>query len=113
MLGADAQAVEVVCNSPAHAPGVHVGWLFAGVPWANVGALLVDDDPVPTLAAALLRQRSGERVRGRYRLACPVCGDRGPTPEARAEVLHPIVCRAAALGVSKLDLYSLERYCSG
>ena len=109
------RAVEVVCNNEtAHAPGVHVAWLFPDAPaGVNVDALLVGDDPVPTLAAAVLRERAGEAVRAKFRFVCPTCGERGATPEARAEVLRPILERAAALGVPRVDIYSLERYCSG
>ena len=109
------RSVEVVCSNDAHAPGVHVAWLYPDAPTGTngVSALLVGNEPLPTVRAALVRQRSGETVRGWHRFVCPVCGERGATPEARAEVLAPIISRAAGLGVSRLDIYSLERYISG
>lgn len=110
----DRRAVEVVCNNSGHAPGVHVAWLFPDAPGVfNCDALLANDEPLDTVKIALLRQAHGDRVRGKYRFICPVCGERGATPEARAEVLTRIIGRLAALGVSRLDVYSLERYCSG
>ena len=106
--------LEVVCNNETvHEPGEHVGWLFPDAPaGVNMDALLIGNEPLATLKDALLRNAGGESVRGWYRFACPICGERGATPEARAEVLAPILDRAAALGVSRLDIYSLERYIS-
>lgn len=109
------RSLEVVCNNETvHEAGEHVAWLFPDSPLGvNLpGAWLVGNEPLPTLKDALLRRRSGDPVRQWYRFVCPVCGERGATPEARAEVLSPIVERAAALGVSRLDIYSLERYIS-
>lgn len=108
------RSVEVVCNnSTVHAAGEHVAWLFPDAPGGvNAGALLVGNEPVPTMKDALLRQAAGETVRSWYRFACPVCGERGATPQARAEVLRHVSERLASLGVSRLDIYSLERYIS-
>lgn len=108
-------AVEVVCNNETvHPAAEHVAWIFPDAPrGVNAGALLVGNERLPNLKAALLRQASGEHVRDWYSFVCPICGTRGATPQARAEVLRPIMARFAALGVSRLDINSLESYISG
>lgn len=108
------RTVEVVCNNETvHERGQHVAWLFPDAPaFVNTDALLVGNDPLSTVRAGLERQAMGSHVRGWFRFECPVCGTRGATPEARAQVLRPVIDRAATLGVSSLDIYSLERYLS-
>lgn len=111
--------VEVVCRADAHAgTTVHVQWLFpdALLPSVNADALLVQDEPLDTLKSAMLRSRAGDAVRGRYRLECPVCGDRGTVvtsadPYGPAGVLTRAK-QAISAGVSQLDLYGLQRYIS-
>lgn len=102
--------VEIYCASPLH-PGreVHVLNVITEGPWAVSGAARLVDGVEVTVAAELLAGGGG---RSRFRLECPECGDHGPTPEFRAEFL-PKLARVRALGVSRVDLYALQRYASG
>ncbi len=108
------RSLEVVCHGDVHQGEVaHVAWLFPDAPAStNADALLIDDAPAATLKDALLAQATGSPARPRFRIVCPVCGERGTVVEARATTLIPMARRAVDAGASRVDIYSLQRYIS-
>lgn len=105
----------VTCSSAGHPDrtvDVATLWPEAPIPW---GAATLEGN-TPSGATLLDLMRNGDRLtalRYRYRLVCPVCRERGPSPELRAERHVPLLVKLLDLGVSHVDLSSLERYVSG
>lgn len=104
---------DIECNAPVHDPLVvvtlHPDWMFQFM--ANSPTWLEGDDVFEGTLKDLLQEPHD--VRRRYRIACPVCGDRGAVVELREEHLEgfrkmldlrPVV--------SRVDISALARYLS-
>ncbi|CAL8980352.1 hypothetical protein PROP_03135 [Propionicimonas sp. T2.31MG-18] len=97
-------ALAIVCANESHAPDVVlVGTIYPSAPSMIGSTTLIGNTPAATLREAL---KAPGRTRARYRLECPRCG---LTVEFRQEKM-PIVQRIVDLGVSRLDISSLEGY---
>ena len=118
------RAFVVFCAAPIHAPldvvtlypeGIFQSMFHESVAW-------LEDDAVfsGTLVDAARRERQAvvqgtERpnIRRRYRLACPVCGDRGAVVELRERHLARFRRMLdMSPSVSRMDISNLARYLS-